>query len=86
MDIGDNKMKKIIGIIVLILISGCKEYNHTKDGVDYSLACIDQVEYIQTRNGYGDSLTPHFKPDGTLYGCDENNRELYLKLKKVYEK
>ncbi len=32
--------------------------------------CIDNVEYLNITGRYTNYLVPHFKLDGTLYGCD----------------
>lgn len=73
-----------------MFVSGCKEnqYYSKQTSSDYMFKCVDEVEYIVNRNGYGDILTPHFKKDGSLFSCEEINNEFekYKKLKAKYEK
>lgn len=43
----------------------------TRSGdIDHEITCIDGVEYLYLRHGYGGYMTPHFKKDGSLYLCE----------------
>lgn len=62
-------MKKLLAIIAgVVVLSGCTDPN-TGIRATESIRCIKGVEYYAS--GY--RLAPAFKPDGTLYTCENKH-------------
>lgn len=57
-------MKKLLAIAVCCVTVGC--------GSRKDVQCIDGVEHSwhQTTFGSYGAMLPHYKPDGTLYTCE----------------
>ncbi len=71
-------MKRLILILSVLFIFGCTPNEPNKTGATFSgnvrfeKLCIDGVEYLhRNRGGHNAIMSPHFKPDGTLYTCNE---------------
>ena len=62
-------MKKLIIFLSVLVLAGCK--GTPQDVVDNRVKkiCIDGVSYLYMPSGYGPSISPHLKADGTPYTC-----------------
>lgn len=63
-----------LAIMILALLAGSPvSTGSTMSGTqDFNKICIDGVEYLYLQVSAGPGyLAPHFKPDGTLYLCED---------------
>jgi hypothetical protein len=69
-------MKKLTIALLVLILFGCGEADKVgtafSGNYKFERICIDGVEYLHYNWGYQSGLSPHFKPDGSLYTC--NNR------------
>lgn len=57
----------IVSMLVLLFVSCADKQTDFRKKTGYDIKCIDGVEYLM---GFR-SFAPHFKPDGSLFTCDE---------------
>jgi hypothetical protein len=62
-----------------LLLAGCVPANYERLATDAAslreVVCIDNVEYLAIpvkSNGDSWAITPHYRPDGTLYTCADS--------------
>ncbi len=66
-------VKKILAVLSILLTVGCSDFDTNGGTVSGSVniryVCIDGVEYIIFKRGYGGFLAPHYNADGSLNTC-----------------
>lgn len=71
-----KKINALIVLIIMTLIVGCGgqgEYTKFKGSGIFAEKCINGVVYYFQGHG----MAPAFKPDGSLYTCNNNKEQQY---------
>lgn len=81
MEVGFYKMKKILLIIAILLLTGCNSEsseeiintNYMQDSMQFNFRVDKEtcVEYIEYDGSYSGNLTPRLNSDGTLKQNEE---------------
>lgn len=65
---------KYLLLVLCLVLCGCNNPDSVgtaRSGQEvYTKVCIDDVEYLIRIGGYQGYMAPHFKPDGSLYICN----------------
>lgn len=67
-------MKQFIIVFLIFVLNSCAQYEEPiKSGnQEFSVICIDSVEYIKTTDGLQRGyMSPHLKIDGKPYLCGD---------------
>lgn len=78
-------MKLIFVLVLAISLTSCAEDDYNEANIlnasnankAYMIICIDGIEYVRTHAG----ISGHFKQDGSLYTCNQNENNVNGKKK-----
>jgi hypothetical protein len=59
-------------VVTVLALSGCAPPGYSVDSGGMLVRCVDGVEYLVGGTGPHESLTPHYKPDGSLFTCNSS--------------